>query len=223
MSSFKGKIISKILKVKFINSFSLRVAIWLHNFSYRFISRLAVLENNGFHPKHRITNYHQFFVDNVNLNDVVLDIGCGFGALTFDLAQKANKVIGIDLSKENIKIAKEKFWAPNIEYMVGDATRDLPNQKSDIIVLSNVLEHIEDRVQFLREIKKLARKFLIRVPMITRDWLSVYKKEKGFEYRLDRAHYIEYTLEVFQEELQKASLGLDKFSIQFGEIWAVVK
>jgi len=182
MSVLKRRIILKVLEAKFINSFSLRVAVWLHNFSYKLISRLAVLENNGLHPKHRIMNYHQFFVNNVGKDDVILDIGCGCGAVTFDLAQKAKKVIGIDLSEENIKIAKEKFCTPNIEYMVGDATQYLPGQEFDVIVLSNVLEHIEDRVEFLRKIKKLARKFLIRVPMITRDWLSVYKKEKGFEY-----------------------------------------
>ena len=59
--------------------------------------------------------------------------------------------------------------------------------------------------------------------MINRDWITLYKKELGVEQRLDKTRYIEYTLESFKEELEKAGLNLEKYSIQFGEIWAVVK
>jgi hypothetical protein len=74
----------------------------------------------------------------------------------------------------------------------------------------------------LRKVKKLAPRILIRVPMINRDWITLYKKELGLEYRLDKTHFIEYTLESFKKELEQASLKIDKFSIQFGEIWAVI-
>jgi len=69
--------------------------------------------------------------------------------------------------------------------------------------LSNILEHIENRVKFLNKIKNLAPKILIRVPMINRDWITLYKKELGVEWRLDKTHYIEYTLESFEKELEK--------------------
>lgn len=39
---------------------------------------------------------------------------------------------------KNIEIAKKKYSAPNVEYLIGDATKDLPNQKFDVIILSNV-------------------------------------------------------------------------------------
>jgi len=201
----------------------IKFALRLHNFSYKLATKFAIKAESGLHPKHRLMNYHQFFVDNVNSEDKVLDIGCGNGALTFEVAKKAKKVVGIDLDKKNIKIAKKKYWAPNIEYLVGDATKDLPNQKFDVIILSNVLEHIKNRVEFLQKIKNLAPKILIRVPMINRDWITLYKKELGVEWRLDKTHYIEYTLESFKEELEKAGLNLEKYSIQFGEIWVVAR
>jgi len=91
-----------------------------------------------------------------------------------------------------------------------------------VIILSNVLEHLKNRIEFLSKIKKLAPKILIRVPMLNRDWITLYKKELGIEYRLDPSHYIEYTLESFEKELQKVGLSLKNYSIQFGEIWAVV-
>jgi len=158
-----------------------KLALRLHNFSYKLATKFAIKAEGGLHPKHRIMNYHKFFVDNINSKDKVLDIGCGNGALTFEVAKKAKKVIGIDLDKKNIKIAKKKYWDPNIKYLVGDATKDLPNQKLDAIILSNVLEHIQDRVEFLNKIKNLTPKILIRVPMINRDWITLYKKELGVE------------------------------------------
>ena len=78
------------------------------------------------------------------------------------------------------------------------------------------------RVKFLMSAKKLASKFLIRVPMLSRSWIDVYKKELGLEYRLDKTHFIEYTFEGFKEELSRAGLKVLDYSIQFGEIWAVV-
>ena len=200
-----------------------RLALELHNFSYKLASQLAIRAEGGLHPKHRLMNYHKFFVDNITESDTVLDVGCGNGALSYDIAKKAKKIIGIDLNKENIKTAKKKYSAINIEYIIGDATKDLPNQKFDAVILSNVLEHIERRTDFLRKIKKLAPKILIRVPMLDRDWITLYKKELNIEWRLDNTHFIEYTLESFQEELQKAEVKIEKYSIQFGEIWAIIK
>lgn len=200
-----------------------KFALNLHNFSYRLSSRFAIKLEGGLHPKHRLMNYHKFFVDNINEGDVVLDIGCGNGALTFDLAKKSKKVIGIDFNKRNIEIAKEKYYVSNTEYIIGDATNHNFREKFDTVVLSNVLEHIENRIEFLNKIKKLAPKILIRVPMQNRDWITLYKKEIGIEWRLDETHFTEYTLKSFKKELAKAELRIDSFSIQFGEIWAVVK
>lgn len=206
-----------------INKTAVKIALILHNFSYKLSSRFAINAENGIHPKHRLMNYHQFFVDNIESSDTVLDIGCGSGALAYDLSKKVKKIVGIDISQVNIKTAKEKYPAPNIKYIVGDAVEYNFNQKFDAIILSNVLEHIEKRKEFLNKIKKLAPKILIRVPMFNRDWITLYKKELDIEWRLDKTHYIEYTLETFKNEIKEARLNIKDYSIQFGEIWAIVK
>ena len=195
----------------------------LDNILYFLITRIATYLESGLHPKHRLMKYHSFFLENISRNNVVLDIGCGIGALSYDLAKKAKEVFAIDVNHKNIEIAKRRYSAENIEYIVGEATKYDFKQEFDVIVLSNVLEHIKDRRSFLLRIKRLSHKFLIRVPLIERDWLVLYKKEKGIEYRLDKTHYIEYRWEDFKEEINQCGLKIDNFSIKFGELYSVVR
>ena len=210
------------MKIKFYKIIVI-LMLRLHNFSYKCSGFFSSKIESGVHPKHRLIDYHKFFVENMEPQDVVLDIGCGNGALTFDIAKKAAEVVGIDLNEKNIRIAREKFSAPNIEYIIGDVVKNFPASKFDVIILSNVLEHIEYRTELLNKIKNQGSKILIRVPMVNRDWITLYKRELGIEYRLDKSHFTEYTLESFQDELKRADLRLIKYSIQFGEIWAIIK
>ena len=203
--------------------FALKLTLRVHSYTYALTSYFGQeIEKDGLHPKHRLMNYHKFFVDNVGENDLVLDIGCGNGALTYDVARKAKRVVGIDSNERSIEIARSRFAGENIEFISGDALTSLPDKKFDVVILSNVLEHIERRIEFLASLQKWAANFLIRVPMLNRSWIDLYKKELGLEYRLDRGHFVEYTLETFTEEMTKAGLRILNYSIQFGEIWAVV-
>ena len=195
----------------------------LHSFIYFLIGQLATRSNQGINPKHEIMKYHDFFINNISQNSTVLDIGCGNGMVAYDISKKAKKVVGIDFSSKSIEKAKRIYHGNNLEFIVGDATIFQFQKKFDIIVLSNVLEHIEKRVDFLKNIKGLSDTLLIRVPMINRDWITPYKKEIGANWRLDNTHYIEYTLDSFQNELNQAALKIKNYSIQFGEIWAVIE
>ncbi|MBI4710471.1 MAG: class I SAM-dependent methyltransferase [Nitrospirae bacterium] len=218
-----------IKKTIFHPSISKKIAVFLlklMNKAYYLLGIFAAAAEKGVHPKHRLTDYHRFFLDNINSEDHVLDAGCGHGLVARDVALKAREVICIDLNEKHIEGAKRNcrdIPAGKIKFIHGDATAYDFKHSFDKIILSNVLEHIEDRIGFLIKIKKLAPVFLLRVPMINRDWMTLYKKELGLEYRLDRSHFIEYTLESFKDELAKAGLEIESYSIQFGEIWAKAK
>ena len=200
----------------------LKLILKIDNTIYRLISKYSVKLEDGIHPKHRLMRYHEFFLNNINPDDNILDIGCGNGYNTYKIAEKARSVVGIDINENNIKSAVRDFQRDNIEYIKGDATSYLFDRKFDVIILSNVLEHIEKRIRFLEAIKKLGGKILIRVPLLNREWLVLYKKEFGIEYRLDNTHYTEYTVKSFLAELNEAGLEAAGYSVQFGEIWAVV-
>src|SRR5437016_2205202 len=135
------------------------------NFLDRCINELLPYTEGGVHPKHRLMNYHQFFIDNVQATDRVLDVGCGRGIVAFDVARKAKTVTGIELEPKNIAFAREHYIRPNLTFVLGDALKEVPPGQFDVVILSNVLEHLEGRVPFIKSILKLAPKALIRVPM----------------------------------------------------------
>jgi len=207
-----------------LNRLKLRFYIFLHNKSYSHITSLAARLNHGKHPKRKILNYEKFFFDQINANDSVLDVGCHEGYLSALLAQKAKNVIGIDTNPFHVKKAATLYsHINNLRFLVGDATTyDFGDKKFNKIILSNVLEHINRRIDFLKNLNRLADIILIRVPLITRDWLAVYKKQLGFEYRLASDHFIEYTPEILVSEASASGWRLDRYSIQFGELWGIL-
>lgn len=214
--------LKKIINNKSILKFLFRFFTYVHNKAYVALSTIAILQNNGVHPKHRILNYHQFFVEHIDATDTILDIGCAHGNNAYDVAGKAKEVVGIDIEQKYIDVAKKKFQRQNVTYIVGDATTYQFGKKFDKVILSNVLEHIEHRIEFLKKLHPLTNTILFRVPLISRDWLPVYKKEQGVESRLDLTHFTEYTVEQAKEELAQSGWKFAEYSINFGEIWGVL-
>jgi SAM-dependent methyltransferase len=190
---------------------------------YRLQGRTAIAYEGGLHPKHRLMRYHDFFTQRIQAGETVLDIGCGIGAVAYSIATKCGaQVTGIDFNRENIELAKENRVHEKIEWLCGDALTELPNRRYDVVVLSNVLEHLEDRVAFLKQVRQTVApsRWLIRVPLFERDWRTPLKKELDVEWRLDQTHCTEYTQEQFLEECGQAGLEVRELEIRWGEIWS---
>ena len=207
---------------------ALRTVLYVHILTYRVAGVLASMKEGGVHPKHRLIQYHKFFLDNIEPTDRVLDVGCGDGVLTADMASKASMVVGIDINASRIKKAKERNMRDNTRYFEGDtASIQLMAlaypQRYEVITMSNVLEHIENRIDFLKFWGHRGKKLLIRVPALNRGWLPVYMKEQGMDYRLDKDHKTEFTVATLNDELEASGLKLESHSINFGEILAVAK
>ena len=226
------RIISKILRTPPFPKLLIRSILKLHGFCYAVAGGMAVQLEGGVHPKHRIMRYKEWFLDNINKDDVVLDVGCNTGMMPKVMSQKAAFVYGIEIDPKRIAEAKTKRQKDNIEFICADATAYDYTKCRPIscVTLSNVLEHIEHRFDFLKKLIKQVpwqdeanKKRLIRVPMIDRDWITVYKKELGIDYRLDSTHYTEYTYAQFEQELKDAGVQVLFHLVRFGEIYAVCK
>lgn len=183
----------------------------------------AIRLDGGVHAKHRLTHYHDFFAKRIQASDAVLDVGCGSGAVAHAVAVATGaSVTAMDLLAGCIEEAQRRFPHSRVRYLQGDVTRDLPRERFDVAMLSNVLEHIVDRPGLLKAIQRETgcSRFLIRVPVRDRDWLVPLRRELGLDDRLDATHQTEYTAESFAGEIADAGLKIVEQHFRWGEIWA---
>jgi SAM-dependent methyltransferase len=217
-----------IYSIKFLRRPLMRLVCAIDTINYKIFSTLAIVMNDGVHPKYDIIKYNDFYISQVGKEENVMDVGSGTGTTAFAVAPYVKKIVGVEIDEPKMLKSRERYQHPNLKFVCGDVTKDfdlmheeMPNV--DKIMLSNVLEHIEDRVTFLKHLSKVSDTIILRVPMISRDWNSVYKKQLGFEYRLDPTHFIEFTLESLTEEVTLAGWHIESHSVQFGEFWGVIK
>lgn len=204
----------------------LRFLFRLDNRLYELEGELATRYGDGEHTKHRHIRYHDFFIGRIQPGEKILDVGCGIGAVAYDVADRAGAIVtGIDIDANSIEKARSNYAHPNVTYLVGDALKAVPANLVDTVILSNVLEHLPDRAQFLRRLYATVQpqKMLIRVPLFERDWRIPLKKELGVEWRLDDTHETEYTIESFYAEMAEAGLTVTHLEVHWGEIWSEVR
>jgi SAM-dependent methyltransferase len=192
----------------------------------KIINNRALAYGEGEHPKHKLTEYHQFFINNIFDGESVIDIGCGYGSVSRSIAKaKSNsKILGIDNDKTRLQQALESENPSNLQFIYGDAIQYPFKENWDVVVLSNVLEHIESRVEFLLSLLNSnikAKRFLIRVPCYERDWQVPLRDHFGVNYFTDSDHKIEHKLLEFCNEINQAKLEISKIITNWGEIWAV--
>ena len=64
-----------------------------------------------------------FVADVLELNSqsALLDLCCGFGRHTFEIAKRINcRIVGLDLSDDYLDLARKKYSSPFIQYVKGD-------------------------------------------------------------------------------------------------------
>jgi SAM-dependent methyltransferase len=182
----------------------------------------AIDYDEGVHAKHRLTRYHDFFVERIQPDERVLDVGCGKGELAYDIAERTGAtVVAIDASPWMLEFARERFAHPRVTYFRADAVAFTPDEPVDVAVLSNVLEHIAPRVELLRALHEQAgaRRLLVRVPVLERDWTVPLRRELGLPHFSDPEHKVEYDPELLRDELAAGGWQMGEPKVVWGEIW----
>jgi O-antigen biosynthesis protein len=91
----------------------------------------------------------------------VLDIASGEGYGSYLLAQKANKVVGVDINSELIAYASGKYKKNNLSFQEGNVISIPLNDASvDVVVSFETLEHVskENQVKFIQEAGRVLKK-----------------------------------------------------------------
>jgi ubiquinone/menaquinone biosynthesis C-methylase UbiE len=120
----------------------------------------------------------------------ILDVPCGVGHYFRKLRELGEiEYLGVDLDSEAIRLAKE-VWkdAPNAKFEVQDASRmNIPNNSIDVAICYNLLLHLKDYKDVLRELFRVSKRYIIvrslfdaqasvnKIP-VSEDYLEVYKE-----------------------------------------------
>ncbi|MFI8192773.1 class I SAM-dependent methyltransferase [Streptomyces sp. NPDC085946] len=93
----------------------------------------------------------------------ILDIGCGPGTITADLAERVpdGHVTGVDRAPEILERARTEAAGRglgHLDFAVADVhALDFPDDTFDVVHAHQVLQHVGDPVQALREMRRVAR------------------------------------------------------------------
>lgn len=88
------------------------------------------------------------------------DVGCGTGIVTYALSKHCRKVVGIDISEDMLKQAKQYHNAQNITYRKMDAENlcqpyGFPEYRFEVVTARMVFHHIKNCTQAIDECKKV--------------------------------------------------------------------
>jgi 2-polyprenyl-3-methyl-5-hydroxy-6-metoxy-1,4-benzoquinol methylase len=131
---------------------------------------------------------------------LVLDYGCGNGVGSVILKRNGWEIVGIDSDREAIAFADEA-WGHLISFEIGDWTGEdrVSPLSYDAVVCLEVIEHVSHPGNLLASLKKALRPDGVLI-LSTLNHNSQYRKNRG--------HIGKYTLENFEEMVEKVFPGV---------------
>jgi len=137
-------------------------------------------ENGKFKILHQIKSHRMTYIlDQINNRNIknlkILDVGCGGGIICEPLARLGANVTGIDFAPNNIKAANihSKKNKLKIKYIYNDIEKSKLIGKFDLILMFEVLEHLDNWKKTIKNIKKnLNKNGMIIISTINRNLIS---------------------------------------------------
>ncbi|MEV8564859.1 methyltransferase domain-containing protein [Streptomyces sp. NPDC051322] len=115
------------------------------------------------HTRRTAANSAGYLLDSLKPHMQILDIGCGPGTITADLAELVpdGRVIGVDMAPAILEqaraLAAERSLA-NTDFAVADVhALDYPDDSFCVVHAHQVLQHVGDPVQALREMRRVTK------------------------------------------------------------------
>jgi len=104
----------------------------------------------------------QYVLDKIKPSDIILELGCGYGRVLQKLYKKAKKVVGIDISKSSLELAK-KLLKGNLNcqlFQMSAINLEFPNNFFDIVIcIQNGISAFNvDKEDLIREAVRVTRK-----------------------------------------------------------------
>ncbi|ASU83950.1 SAM-dependent methyltransferase [Nocardiopsis gilva YIM 90087] len=143
-----------------------------------------------------VENSAAYLADDLRAGATVLDVGCGPGSITADIAERVapGRVVAVDASADAVAKARQaaaEQGVQGVEFAVADAhALDGPDDTFDVVHAHQVLQYAADPVRALSEMRRVCRPGGIvgardadhammgwypEVPELT-EWMSLYQR-----------------------------------------------
>jgi len=125
----------------------------------------------------------------------VIEVGCGAGGVIYNFSKLLtghgirNIPVGYDISPKAIEMANERY-GDSVDFT---CSKEITIKKNvAVILLVDVLEHLETPDIFLRSMTTISNYFLIRLPLDKSLWNIALNKLPKLEKELGHIHYFTY-------------------------------
>lgn len=114
------------------------------------------------HKWRTVANSAAYLLPHLKPGMTILDVGCGPGSISIDFARLIpdGHVTGIDVADplDEARASAAALGVNNVEFRVGDIhALDFPDASFDVVHAHQVLQHIADPIQALREMRRVAK------------------------------------------------------------------
>lgn len=146
-----------------------------------------------------------------NAGEEILDLGCATGDYCSNLESMGFSCTGVDINPEYVQKACEKGIKA---YVMSVDNLDFPDNSFDTVLLFEVLEHIKNPEDVLKEAKRVARKnILVTVPNCTQ-FLELKSSGLTYEHVLEKDHINFFTKKDMENLISKE---FNKFKVKEDE------
>ncbi len=199
----------------------LRGVVWLNVHLKSAAMRLTRITGKSrvpIHPKHllNIDLGQYWYLHYVEPGMRVLDLGCGNGMHGIRVAGRAAMVVGVDRDLRHLQTGRRlgaEHGVAAISFLLGDVEQPLPfgANRFDLVLLLDVIEHLEGRIELLREVHRVLRPegtLLISAPNRGTSWKRRLQMA-GLPYHTDPDHKVEYSREELEAELEEGGFRVE--------------
>ncbi len=126
---------------------------------YEYAKKLKSLENPlKYLAMNESIYYHVYnYINTLDSNAKILEVGCGYGYLTYSLQQLGYNVLGIDLAQPAINFAKKNF-GDFYSCLEVSSLKNTDDNKFDLIISTEVIEHTLNPSEFVGKLFSLLGK-----------------------------------------------------------------
>lgn len=162
-----------------------------------------IIEKRNFTYRNLISVLERY----INDQDEILDIGCGAGTIDFYLASRGHKVLGIDIAGDALDRCEKSAQLLGLESKLSFEKLNFPEErpqgKFDLVICSEVLEHLKNDEKAISVIFELLRPGGFAVFSVPSQNAPLYKLGIAKEFDKKVGHLRRYSLKEIKALVSK--------------------